>query len=163
MELQIILGFLSILLPIAGLRVGLPLLIDYSLKNNLFLLIPFFLLSILLSVLVVILLYFFLELIHKHLLKWNFYSRIYHKFIEKMQKKHQKFEKKFNDIGYWALFIYVALPIPGTGAWAGTLFAWLLGLDKKKALVAISWGLLVSGIIILALTLGVIGTYNFLR
>jgi uncharacterized membrane protein len=163
MELQIILGFLSILLPISGLRVGLPLLVEYSLRNNILLLAPFFMLSIFLSILVVVLLYFFLDLFHKYLLKWNFYSKVYHKFIEKMQKKHQKFEKKFNDIGYWALFIYVALPIPGTGAWAGTLFAWLLGLDKRKALVAISLGLLASGIIILALTLGIIGTYNFLR
>ena len=47
--------------------------------------------------------------------------------------------------GYWGLLIFVAIPLPVTGAWTGTLGAWVLGMDKKKAILAILGGVLVAG------------------
>ncbi len=48
----------------------------------------------------------------------------------------------------WGLFIFVAIPVPTTGAWTGSVIASLLKLDFKKALLSISLGIITSGIIV---------------
>lgn len=55
---------------------------------------------------------------------------------------------------YFALFLFVALPIPGTGAWTGTLAASILNLDFKKTILAITAGILVAGLIMLTISFG---------
>jgi len=158
MEFQLLIGFVLTLMPVTELRVGLPLIIDYCLKNNLSIL-PFFLLVVLLNVFVIFLAYSFLEFLHKYLIKWKFYAKIFNRFIEKLRKKNDKFEKKFNEIGYLALVLFVAIPLPGTGAWTGTLVAWLFGLEKRKSVLAISLGVLIAGILILIASLGILGIF----
>lgn len=148
MDLQLILGLLLTILPITELRVGLPVVVDYCLRNG-FSIFPFFLLVIILNVLVIFFIFFFLEFIHKHLLAWKFYEKLFYRFVEKLRNKQEKFEKKFNEIGYFALILFVAIPLPFTGAWTGTFLAWLLGLEKKKSISAISIGILIAGLIIL--------------
>ena len=54
---------------------------------------------------------------------------------------------------FWALMLFVGIPLPGTGAWTGTLAASLLDLDFKKSIVAISCGVLLAAAIITVLTL----------
>ena len=54
---------------------------------------------------------------------------------------------------YFALFLFVGIPLPGTGAWTGTLAASLLDLDGKKTSLAVMGGVLLAGVIMLALTL----------
>ena len=56
---------------------------------------------------------------------------------------------------YWALFIFVGIPLPGTGAWTGTLAASILDLDFKKTIVAVMGGVLLAGIIMLVGSIGV--------
>lgn len=55
------------------------------------------------------------------------------------------------------LFLFVAIPAPGTGAWTGALIATLLQLKLSKAFVAISLGVITAGAIMVLLTYGVIG------
>ena len=59
--------------------------------------------------------------------------------------------------GYLALTLFVAVPVPGTGAWTGTLVAWVLGLDRWKSIGAISLGVVIAGLIILFTSLGFFG------
>jgi uncharacterized membrane protein len=84
-------------------------LIKDFLKNNLIIW-PFFILVVLLNISVAFFLFFFLEVIHKHLLEWKFYNKNFHKFVEKIRKKQERFEKKFYEIGYLALVLFVAIP-----------------------------------------------------
>ena len=56
---------------------------------------------------------------------------------------------------YWALFIFVGIPLPGTGAWTGTLAASILDLDFKKTVLAVMAGVLLAGIIMLVGSIGV--------
>lgn len=56
---------------------------------------------------------------------------------------------------YWALFLFVGIPLPGTGAWTGTLAASILDLDFKKTVVAVMGGVLLAGIIMLVGSIGV--------
>ena len=55
------------------------------------------------------------------------------------------------------LILFVGIPLPGTGAWTGTLLAVLLKLDKKKSFIFISLGVLLAGIIMSILSYGILG------
>lgn len=93
-------------------------------------------------------------------LKWGEKCRIkwFKKFcvfcLEKGQKAGNKLLKKGGAGVYVALFLFVAIPIPGTGAWTGTLAASILNLDFKKTMIAIIAGVLAAGIIMLLVSLG---------
>ena len=63
---------------------------------------------------------------------------------EKTLKKRDKIDK----YGIWGLLIFVAIPLPGTGAWTGSLLASLLNLDRKKSFGVISIGVFIAGLII---------------
>ena len=63
-------------------------------------------------------------------------------------------KKAGNGGTYFALFLFVAIPVPGTGAWTGTLAASILNLDFKKTMIAILAGVLVAGLIMLLASLG---------
>lgn len=75
--------------------------------------------------------------------------------LKKGEKGGQKLLQKTGKYGtYFALFLFVAVPLPGTGAWTGTLAASVLNLDFKKTMVAIIAGVLLAGLIMLAVSLG---------
>ena len=76
--------------------------------------------------------------------------------LEKGEKAGRKLQAKAGRGLYWALlglFILVAIPLPGTGAWTGTLAASLLDMDFKKSVLACMGGVLLAGIIMGALSL----------
>ena len=58
---------------------------------------------------------------------------------------------------YVALFLFVGIPLPGTGAWTGTLAASLLNMDFKKSILAITAGVVLAGIIMGLASMGVFG------
>lgn len=65
----------------------------------------------------------------------------------------EKLQEKAGKGMFWALLLFVGIPIPGTGAWVGTLAASILELDFKKSIVAIASGVVLAATIITALTL----------
>jgi len=88
------------------------------------------------------------------------HSKLMNKFFswlfERTRKKaHNKIEK-YGDL---ALIIFVAIPLPNTGAWTGTLAAWLFGIPMKRALPNILYGVIIAGVIVTLITAGLI---NFL-
>ncbi len=75
--------------------------------------------------------------------------------LKKGEKAGEKLLKKTKNYGtYVALFLFVAIPIPGTGAWTGTLAASILKLDFKKSVIAVVLGVLTAGLIMMAVSLG---------
>ena len=87
--------------------------------------------------------------------KWKPLKQFCNFCLKKGEKGGQKLLKKAGNGGtYFALFLFVAIPIPGTGAWTGTLAASILNLDFKKTMLAIIAGVLVAGLIMLAVSLG---------
>lgn len=87
--------------------------------------------------------------------KWKPLKQFCNFCLKKGQKSGEKLLKKAGTGGtYFALFLFVAIPIPGTGAWTGTLAASILNLDFKKTTLAIISGILVAGLIMLAVSLG---------
>ena len=84
-------------------------------------------------------------------------------FLEKGHRGGEKLQAKAGRGLYWALLLFVGIPLPGTGAWTGTLAASLLDMDFKKSVAACMGGVLLAGVIMGALSLmgvsafGVIG------
>ncbi len=158
MDFRLIYALILTILPISELRGGLPLAIIYAIENQ----IPvifIFSLVVLLNILMIILIFYFLDNFHKFFMNFKFYRKFFEFYVKKFQKKMDKFEKKYETLGFFALVLFVAIPLPGTGAWTGCLISWLLGLDRKKSIIAIALGILIAGIIILFGTLGFINLF----
>ncbi|MBO4276733.1 small multi-drug export protein [Candidatus Saccharibacteria bacterium] len=87
--------------------------------------------------------------------KWKPFKQFCNFCLKKGEKGGQKLLQKAGKHGtYFALFLFVAVPIPGTGAWTGTLAASVLNLNFKKTILSITAGILVAGLIMLAVSLG---------
>ena len=72
--------------------------------------------------------------------------------IDKLEKKAHLKGKKVQKYQYVGLWLFVAIPLPGTGAWTASMAAAFLGMRLKKAMPAITMGVLTAGGIMLALT-----------
>ncbi|MEM0504159.1 MAG: small multi-drug export protein [Archaeoglobaceae archaeon] len=133
-------------LPIFELRAGIPVAIYYGFKpweaytlaifGN-FLPVPFLLL----------LLNKLLEIAKRFRTLWAIYE-----FIHIRVERRREIVEKY---GYLGLTLFVAIPLPVTGAWTASLLAFLLGLNNLKASIAILLGILIAGIIVLIPTVGV--------
>lgn len=87
--------------------------------------------------------------------KWKPFKEFCNFCLKKGEKGGKKLLQKTGKYGtYFALFLFVAIPLPGTGAWTGTLAASILKLDFKKTMIAIISGVLLAGLIMLAVSLG---------
>jgi len=158
---KLILAIILSMLPVSELRGGLPLGIVYALENN-FSIPLVFVVVLLANMVAVFLVYLFLEVLHKNFMKIAAYRKAFGIYLERVREKIEKVEKKMKLLGFFALTLFVAIPLPVTGAWTGTFIAWFLGLEKKKAIPAILLGILIAGTIVLLATLGIIGFVNIL-
>lgn len=75
--------------------------------------------------------------------------------VTKLEKKAEKRAPTVRKYEFWGLFILVAIPLPGTGAWTGALIAAMLDMRLKRALPSIVLGVLTAGVIISLATMGV--------
>lgn len=76
---------------------------------------------------------------------------------EKGEKGGEKLKAKSGKGIYIALLLFVGIPLPGTGAWTGTLAASFLDLDFKKSVIACMGGVLLAGIIMALASMGLFG------
>jgi len=156
MDLKLIYALILTVMPITELRVGLPIAIVYAIEHNIPIMLIFSLI-ILVNILIIFFIFYFLDNLHANFMNLKFYKKIFRLYIERFQKKIDIFEKRYQSLGFFALILFVAVPLPGTGAWTGCLVSWLFGLDRKKSILAISIGVLIAGIFVL---LGTIGFMN---
>lgn len=94
----------------------------------------------------------FIYLFARKVLEWGKDKKLTGKFftwcLEKGDKGGQKLKASAGDKGiFWALLIFVGIPLPGTGAWTGTLAASFLNLGFKTSILATTLGVLLAGII----------------
>ena len=81
------------------------------------------------------------------------------KFIYKFEKKANNKSKDILKYKKLGLFLFVAIPIPGTGAWTGSMIAALLGFKIKNAIISIFLGVIGAAIIMSILSYGVLGFF----
>ena len=77
--------------------------------------------------------------------------------IEKLENKAISKSDKIQKYAYWGLLLFVGIPLPGTGAWTGSLIAALLNMDIKKSFFIIVLGVIMAGIIISVFSYGLLG------
>ena len=75
--------------------------------------------------------------------------------VAKLEAKAEKKKAQVLKYEFWGLMLFVAIPLPGTGAWTGALIAAMLDMQLKRALPAIAVGVLTAAIIVTAATYGV--------
>ena len=88
---------------------------------------------------------------------FNWIGKFFKFCLEKGEKGGKKLTEKAGRSTYFALFLFVGIPLPGTGAWTGTLAASLLDLDFKKSIIAIIAGVILAGVIMGLASAGVFG------
>ena len=139
--------FLSFL-PISELRGAIP----FAIANKL----PWYWaygISVFCNALVAPVCWIFLSTLHKLFLKFTWYGLFFERFIDRARNKlHDNVERW----GWLGVAVFVAIPLPLTGAWTGTLGAWVLGLSRRKTMLAVVIGVVVAGAIVtLAILLGI--------
>ncbi|OPZ88812.1 MAG: putative small multi-drug export protein [Firmicutes bacterium ADurb.Bin419] len=144
------------MIPLIELRGAIPIGLSTAFGNSLPLL-PLYIVAILGNMLPVPIIYLFA----RRVLVWGSNKKYTKKFfswcLKKGEKAGKSLEKKAGKGLYWALFLFVGIPLPGTGAWTGTLAASLLDMDFKKSTIAIMAGVVLAGIIMGLASAGVFG------
>ena len=106
----------------------------------------------------------FIFLFARKVLEWGKDKKVIGPFftwcLQKGEKGGRKLEEKAGKGLYWALFLFVGIPLPGTGAWTGMLAASILDMDFKKSTIAALGGVLLAGAIMLTASLLGLGAYN---
>lgn len=97
----------------------------------------------------------------RKVLEWGADKPVIGKFftfcLEKGHKGGQKLQEKAGRGLFVALLLFVGIPLPGTGAWTGTLAASLLDMDFKSSVLAVLGGVLLAGIIMALASMGLFG------
>lgn len=151
-----LLVFLVSMVPLIELRGAVPIGLSTWMGDPLPIL-PLYIVCILGNMLPVPIIFFFA----RKVLVWGADKKFIGKFfkfcLEKGEKGGKKLQEKAGRGLYWALFLFVGIPLPGTGAWTGTLAASLLDMDFKKSVIAIIAGVVLAGIIMGLAASGVFG------
>lgn len=155
--------FLVSMLPLIELRGAIPIAVGYGLP-----IVPSYVVAVLGNIIPVPFIFFFA----RKVLEWGADKKYIGKFcswcIQKGVKGSGKLlnksnQKKSGGLGlYIALMLFVGIPLPGTGAWTGTLAASFLNMDFKKSVIAVTLGVILAGAIMLAASLGVFGTIRMI-
>jgi len=103
----------------------------------------------------------FIVLAARRLLAYLGKAEFFKNTVERLLKRSsEKYNAKYQRYGAWALLIFVAIPIPGTGVWSGSLIASVMNLRLKFGLGAIIAGNLIATVLILLLSYGVSALIN---
>lgn len=149
MLIKYLIVFLISMVPIIELRGAIPYAVGFGLPK-----LASFIVAIIGNMLPVPLIYLFA----RKLLEWGKDKKYIGKFfswcLAKGEKGGKKLQAKAGRGLYWALFFFVGIPLPGTGAWTGTLAASILDLDFKKTVIAVMGGVLLAGLIMMAISFG---------
>jgi uncharacterized membrane protein len=143
-------------MPISELRGAIP----FAMVNN----IPWyaaFLFSTAFNALIAPFCWLFLATVHKFLYGIGWYQKFFDRFVERARKKLSGSMEKW---GWLGITLFVAVPLPITGAWTGTLGAWVLGVSKRRTMAAVILGVIIAGIIVTAvMVLGIEALNLFIK
>ncbi|MBT3985662.1 small multi-drug export protein [archaeon] len=146
---NLLIAILLSMAPIAELRGGIPYGIGFGYDPLLV-----FALCTLANILIILVIFAFLDYLHEFFMNIKPYRKLFTKVVERGRKKIEK--RLGTSWEFVALYLLVAIPLPGTGAYTGTIVSWFFKLDRKKSLVAITLGVITAGIILTLVATGVV-------
>lgn len=100
----------------------------------------------------------FILLFIKQIFKWLKKVKFFRGIIEKLEARAMSKSDSIRKYEFWGLVLFVGIPLPGTGAWTGSLIAALLDIDFKKAILAELLGIIIATIIMSIFSYGLLGT-----
>ena len=89
----------------------------------------------------------FILLLITPIFNWMKKTKLFHPLVTKLETKAMSKSDKIEKYEFWGLVLFVGIPLPGTGAWTGSLIASLLGIKFKKAFPAVVIGIFMATII----------------
>lgn len=98
----------------------------------------------------------FILLMIKQVIRWMKHFQFTRKIAQKLEQHGLEKSEQIGKYEFWGLFIFVAVPLPGTGAWTGALVASLLSIRFGRAMLAIFLGVLVSAAMMTGLAYGIL-------
>ncbi len=128
------------LLPIAELRGGIP----YALLNGYSIWMSY-VGCVAANFFVGPIVFAFLKTVHRILYGIGIYKKLFDWFERRVRRKTAHLIEKY---GFWGISLFVAIPLPVTGAYTGTFAAWLFNVEFKRAMLAVLVGVIISGIIV---------------
>ena len=144
--------FFISMVPLIELRGAIPYAVGFDLP-----LLPSYIICILGNMLPVPIIFLFA----RKVLEWGADKPVIGKFftfcLEKGHKGGVKLQQKAGKGLFLALLLFVGIPLPGTGAWTGTLAASLLDMDFKSSVIAVLLGVVLAGVIMGLISAGVFG------
>ena len=99
----------------------------------------------------------FILLLIRPIFAWLRRTKLFRPLVEKLEAKAMSKSGQIEKYEFWGLVLFVGIPLPGTGAWTGSLIASLLGIDWKKAFLAVVIGVCMATVIMYFLSYVVIG------
>ncbi|MCD7739608.1 MAG: small multi-drug export protein [Lachnospiraceae bacterium] len=152
---QYLIIFVISMVPLIELRGAIPVAVGMGLP-----LLPSYVVCIVGNMIPVPIIFFFA----RRVLEWGADKPVIGKFftfcLEKGHKGGVKLQEKVGRSLFVALLLFVGIPLPGTGAWTGTLAASLLDMDFKSSVVAVMLGVLLAGVIMSVGSMGVFGAIS---
>ena len=100
----------------------------------------------------------FILIFIKKIFSWMKRFKIFRGLIEKLENRAMSKSGKVTQYEFMGLVLFVGIPIPGTGAWMGSLIAALLEMDTKKAVLAELLGIAIATVIMSILAYGLLGS-----
>ena len=100
----------------------------------------------------------FILLFIKQIFKWMKKIRLFRGLVEKLEQKAMGKSDNIKKYEFWGLVLFVGIPLPGTGAWTGSLIAALLDIDFKKAVLAELLGIAIATVIMSIFSYGLLGS-----
>ena len=86
-------------------------------------------------------------------------SKHFKKVADWLEQKVQKHKGQIEKYGYLGIVLFVGIPLPGTGAWTGSLIASVLEMDRKKTFFAVLAGVFLASIIMMILSFGIVAKF----
>lgn len=99
----------------------------------------------------------FILLFIKQIFKWLKKIKLFRGMVERMETKAMGKSDTIKKYEFWGLMLFVGIPLPGTGAWTGSLIAALLDIDFKKAIIAELCGIIIATVIMSIVSYGLLG------
>ncbi len=99
----------------------------------------------------------FILLLIRKILKWMKTTKTFGGLATKLEERAMKKKESIENAEFIGLMLFVGIPLPGTGAWTGSLIAALLEIDFKKAILAELLGVAIATVIMSFLSYGLLG------
>lgn len=99
----------------------------------------------------------FILLLITPIFNWLKKTKLFRPLVEKLESKAMGKSEQIEKYQFWGLVLFVGIPLPGTGAWTGSLIASLLGVKFKKAFPAVLLGIVMATVIMSIVSYGLLG------